>query len=809
MKLPHLWLILLALMIPHHAQAFNAPGQLLNPGFEEDQDNVGFPDGWKVAPDAKVTLTRDNPVNGAKALVIEDGYAAVSQDLNIENLANKRIVFSMGARSPDAGRLGVRIGYYVTSDTGAKKWEDAPLVWDKPLNAEFQTIAGSRVIPANALDGRFWIGIYRSQREGTVVVDDVSLEFIDSQSSLTPKEMTIAVRETGLLRGKLRRAQAQQSDNPAWAGIEKAAERILPASGEEKATQTLADILGQTQKLNAEILAALYPKKIFTASMQEPYQRLDASQLPAVPAADAPSWGVTALRGEVAALSVEVTNTTTLTQTLILNLDKLPDVDVEMRRQVFLETWYTKGETLLADPLTLLPKDNKGWHLNLEPGETTRVHVALTIAKDAKERKQSVKVSVRSGREEQMLPFDLVILPAQLPTSPQLAHYQFLYSDLNVINDLPAEAARDLEAHGVTDIEWAFMPPSTFSSDGKLLESDWSTHNRWLAGFRDSKIRLNIFWQGAYKKMKMAEGGTLGYGSKAWKRGLLELLTAYLDHAETLGVPRERFTILPMDEIHSAHLDKAPDEEPFFFRDLAQSIRNAEKKLPIYLTIGNYAFPQDIEVVLPTLHVAMPHWPMPQKLGRNAPPDYNPRKAFFEKTLPMLEKARKDGNLQIWSYHVLPGKSDDVLTMSRSYPLLAVAAGYTGFGYWAYNVTSKNSWDDQDGSILDYSVIYDGRENHPANHKYNVTSEIIVPSIQWEAIRAGQQDGQILLSLKNRLEDKNCSPKLRTEIEKLLKTAHELGGEEGYGGSALTFAAVREFSAQLRNAWDLASKTGS
>lgn len=795
MKYLHFYIfVLLALLVP--LRAFDAPSQLLNPGFEEDADNVGYPDGWTVSSDAKVTLTRENPANGSRALVIEDGYAAVHQNLNIEDLANKNVSLTVAARSSDGATLGVRYGYFVADETTGKKWVDAPALWDRQLAPEFQTFTNTRVLPDNALGGRFWICIYRSNRQGTLTVDDVSLEFVNPQSSLSSKQTVVAIREANYLREKLGVARNLKPQNAAWPKIQQGIDALFSSEGQETSFEAILD---KIHNLNTEILATLYPNKTFLAAFSEPYQRMEPGRLPD---GNSLKWNVVALRGETAALSVEVANPTEKLQTLTLNLGNLAGAEVTMRRQVFMETWYTKGETVVADPLTLLPKEGGKWSIALQPGEITRVHISLNIAKQAQAGKQQAKLLVEGGKASETLPFEMEILPAELPTTPQLAHYQFLYINMNVANDLPAETSQDLEAHGVTDIEWAFMPRATFSTEGKLLDADLSAHDRWLLGFANSPIRLNIFWEGSYKKMATADGGLLEFGSKEWKNGVIELLSAYLDRAKTLGLPRERFTILPMDEVHSAHLDKAPDEEPFLFRDLAQGIKSAEKKLSIYLTIGNYAFPQDVEVVLPTLDVAMPHWPMPEKLGRrNAPPDYNPRKAFFEKTLPMLEAARNERGLKIWSYHVLSGKSDDVLRMSRAYPLLAVAAGYTGFGYWAYNVTSGSSWDDQDGRILDYSLIYDGRETHPLNAKYNVTNEVIVPSIHWEAIRAGQQDGQILLHLQHRLKEPEYPSQLRADIEELLKIARELGGKEGYGSDSLSFADVREFAVQLRHVY--------
>ena len=167
----------------------------------------------------------------------------------------------------------------------------------------------------------------------------------------------------------------------------------------------------------------------------------------------------------------------------------------------------------------------------------------------------------------------------------------------------------------------------------------------------------------------------------------------------------------------------------------------------------------------------------------------------------MLLAGREKDGLQIWSYHVNRGRSDEVLADNRAYPVLAAAAGMTGFGYWAYNVSSATTWDDTDGTILDYIFIYDGSEASPLNLKYNTEKERIVPSIRWEAVRAGQQDGQIIVSLQEAVRSGKLPPPAREAVEAAIQKAQALGGPELTGTSDLSFASLRELSGQLRQAY--------
>lgn len=774
----------------------SAPSQLFNPDFEQDTDNVGFPDGWSVAKNAKITLERENVSTGTRALVIEDGYAAVSQNLNIENLAGRRVALSLDARSPDGASLGVRIGYFIKDAQGKKKWVDSAMIWNRKLTPEFQTYRATRVMAEDALDGRFWFCLYRSKKEGIVVVDNISLELLDPISSLSPKQSVVLQRERGYLQSKLSQAEARTPANPSWAQLRAQISALWEAAQTETdGNKAFADTLQAFSALNAELMAAAYPDRSFTADWKDAYARLDLNNLP-VQGAD--SWSLTALADETVGLGVEIANTTTAPQRLLLTLEgtAADAVQTQMRRQIPMETFYTKGETLVADPLTLLPAVGEKWELNLEPGETTRVFVGMKVKPVEGDAVLAGTLKVESQSSQQVLPFELNVFAAAAPTTPQLAHYQFQYTNMNVMHSATELARDNLEAYGVTDIEWAFKPSATFSPEGKLEKVSWGAHERWLKGFKDSDIRLNLFW---LKDLKRTDGENLEMLSPQWTRAWQELVSAYLDYAESLGIPRERFTILPMDEIHSRRLEDSPDDKITDYVAIAKATREKEPELPQYLTVGNYAFPADIALAEPTLDVAIVHWPRPERLTRNAPADYEARKEFLAKTLPILEKARSERGMKLWSYHVQSGKNSDVLRFSRAYPLLSTAAGYTGFGYWAWNVMmGGTTWDDTDGKLLDYVLIYDGREQHPLNIKYNVTKEVVVPSIRWEAIRASQQDGQILLYLMDFAQKDECPESIRLQIDQLLADIRVLGGEFGEGGDSLSLAAMKDVSERLR-----------
>ena len=137
---------------------------------------------------------------------------------------------------------------------------------------------------------------------------------------------------------------------------------------------------------------------------------------------------------------------------------------------------------------------------------------------------------------------------------------------------------------------------------------------------------------------------------------------------------------------------------------------------------------------------------------------------------------------------------------NRLYPLTSVALGYTGVSHWAYNTYKASSWHDWDGQgsvRLDYSFIYDGLEDHPLCKQVNVTREAIVPSIRWEAVRAGVQDAIVLLALKQAerrgVLDHETSARVNAWLE-LLRAAHE-------GTRPISFVDVEKLSGELRRAY--------
>ena len=144
-----------------------------------------------------------------------------------------------------------------------------------------------------------------------------------------------------------------------------------------------------------------------------------------------------------------------------------------------------------------------------------------------------------------------------------------------------------------------------------------------------------------------------------------------------------------------------------------------------------------------------------------------------------------------------------MLRFYLTWPVVQVAEGRRGTSHWAYDdISGPSSWDDTDGGRLDFIFNYDGTEEHPINRRVNPTREPLVPSIRYEALRAGLQDAAILKRLQLSLESGQCPGGLKQQIADLLARPGAYGGDS----EARTHADVAEFSRRLRTVYASASR---
>jgi len=789
-------LILIAMIaLLTSAPATCAPLNLLTNGsLDLDADDDGLPDGWSIHKDAVCELVPE-PGRGNVAR-FTDGYNVLAQDVQIEDLAGKVLRLRIDARSSDGAKLGVLAGYLSTGADGKATWRNHHMAWDRALTGEYTTFRLNRAIPAEAVGPRLWIGIYRSNKEGTLTVDKVAMAL----NVATPEEEArFQTMERGwrYLRERAEKAVARLGESPELSAIitscDEVGERFFAY---DPALLVAADELEREREaLSAQLNGLVNPGAILAASFGDAYRRLGPADLaPTGPAATEP---VVALPGEHQAIGLTLASAETEALPCTISVTGLPaeNFQVSVRRQHFMETWYKKHQEVLADPLPLLPTVDGGWEVVLQPGEIAKLYIDLhCIAGPAVPAIATVRVA-RPGADPIELMQAVMALAAPANPLPDFGHVSFIYTNMNVAAHSPVETSADLGSHGVKMIEFAFMPTCEFTAEGELVTIDFSRQDRWMQAYCPNVERMMIFWAPTYDKFEMADGTMLEVGSKPWERAFVNLFTAFFEHAAELGYGMDRFSILPVDEPHSATFESAPDEAIALTVQVMKLCRETFPDLQQVVTLSLYTVPADVAEILPYMDIAIPHWPYPTKLKASfAPPEYNPRQAFADETWPMLLAEQERRGMEIWSYHVAAGKTDNELIYNRAYPLRAVGAGWTGIGHWAYNVSrGGTTWDDTDEGV-DYIFVYDGTENSPLNDELNPTGEIVVPSIRWEGVRAGIQDAKLLLYLREFAATDQCAAALKPRIQSLLDDVRALAEDD----ANITWDAVADLSQQAR-----------
>jgi hypothetical protein len=806
---PNLALVLISIILSLfkvNSQVYAGEAVLVNPSFEEDFENDSVPDGWNIPRDVNVKLV-SNCSHGNKAAEFSSGYIMVQQDVHIENLKNQKIKISFDAVGTDGACLGVLLGYVHKLPDGTMKWENHRLLWDSVLSEKYQTINLEYQCSSDAEGPRVWLGIYRSNKQGVVLLDNCRL-FVGEISPAKKAELTRLSREWRYLEERAKIAKTVLGEIPQLSEVISKAQSIQSrcASDDDSLLGQNKDIEQQLAKLSVEICSLLCPGEDIVVSFSDPYVRLLPTDLPAKKTSQ--NYEVATLCGEYQAIGLDVTNCTTESKKINISLEGIDQKEFrcEIRKQVFLETWYQREKERIADPLPLLPYGNSSWQIEILAGKTEKLYIGMYVPDKFAGVTVSSLIKIEESKGVCMkLPLALKVLSASVPKHGKFDFMMFMYPEMNVSSHSPELTARDLAEHGVTGIEFPYIPKVTFTPNGEIATVDFSRHDNWMKSYGHHINKLMLFWEGTYDSFDCTDGSKLQPFSDNWKRAYRNLLRSWLNHAKKAGFDVDKFSVLPDDEASSRSYKIAPDEAMLKTVEILKITREVAPDLEIVSTLSDYALVPDIKAMLPYIDVILPLWPYRDVTLRNQPDGYNPRSVYYETIYPILDAQRKKNGLKIHSYHISRGKTEDVLISNRAYPVIVVGEGLTGAGSWAYNVSmGGTTWVDTDGGLLDYILVYDGKENNPINHKVNPTGEVIVPSIRWEALCAGIQDAQILLYLKEVKGKSDIS--IQKEIQSFLDEAAGMGHDvaktkgvemENYSG-IVTPSYISDYARRLR-----------
>ena len=510
----------------------------------------------------------------------------------------------------------------------------------------------------------------------------------------------------------------------------------------------------------------------FTASFTNAFERLDSETYTGGGGTPVSTYGITTLEGEYQAAGLTLTNTgaSAVTYNIAINDPGATTFNFDIRRQVFVNTYYPDlGD--IADALTLLPKTGSNWQVTIPANGVVKLSIESQIPLGASGLNQTTvdiyNAAVPAVTEQLSLDFNVLAPPA--PDRSLYQYNAFVYPWLNVGQSNATEVASDLAAHGATMMEFPTMPTVFFWPSGDIDVIDYTTLDARLASYGPSVDRFMLFWESQYTQFNVTGGGTLTPHSPQWNNAFQNVVSAWLTHAASLGYGTDRFAILPYDEPSSSSFGTAPDQDITDFQNVSTLAKAANPNLDVLLTLTDYAGITDVNAMLPYVDIVQAISPYRTATLAGQPAGYNPRDNYYSTIFPALDAWRDSTGGDIWTYRISGGKSDNVLISHLAYPILAFAEGATGAGHWAYNVASGSTWDEPLLSTLDFSLIYDGTESHPLNLLYNVTGENVVPSIRWQALRAGLQNARILAFLKENKSLYNATN--QTEIQDIFDEA--------------------------------------
>jgi hypothetical protein len=780
--------------------------QFPNPSLEEDAANIGCPDGWNIPKTTKVSLVTDKVSHGRKAGRFDDGYVLLSCDMQEPNLSELKLTISFDAAGLDGSELGVTIGCNRESN-GKVAWGNSTILWNRKLNSAYTKINITTTLPKNAVKDRLVFTVFRSNKQGVVWLDNFSITSSHGKELTIDekKALTILGRDWNYLASRISQTLKIKTNNPELLQARKETSAIISQIESEDTALFKQDLNSKLTATLVEVNKALVNGEDNIAYFVDAYERQNPDEI--IPGKIIQSTEIITLGNEYQALGLSVANTLDKMQTIPITItgDEMIFDKIEIRRQVFMMNWYKKERELIADPLTLLPSSkNQQWTLALDAGAIVKLYILFKVKKDIS---GEFPLKIKAGNSD--LQVTVKVKPINLPSEPFFANFQCVYPQLNPTNKYPELAAKDLAEHYTTGIEFPFIPKVKFNPDGTISSEDFkgSNQTKWMHAYSKENIKLGLFWQGAYKSFPLADKQEkLPFINEkkelvqVWINAYTNLLDNWLKFAVKEGVSRQNFLIWGMDELSShEEFANAPGSKIKIGIEIYKLAKKVAPGSRTMVTAGNYSLPQDVAAFSPYVDIILAAWPLPTSLSRWAPREFNPRKEFFDKTLPMLKAERARRGLTIDSYKVDAGKAEPVLN-ARAYPVCAVGIGFTGVGSWAYNCSAgETTWDDTDGGILDYIFVYNGEEKHPLNKMYNVTGEIIVPSIRWEAMRMGIQDAKILLYLKDRMEKDKCDAETTAELKAIIQQAENYGKNLNY-----TSEGINKISTRIR---ELITKT--
>ena len=567
------------------------------------------------------------------------------------------------------------------------------------------------------------------------------------------------------------------------------------------------ELAGRHAALSAKVLKLLHPETDVFVSYALPFSRLQPMVPPPIQATL--RHEIITLPGEYQAVGITLANGSDSAAVCRISITgfEAGKFSFVVRKQQFVEHVYSGEKERIADPLPRLPEKDRVWVLELAGGEAAKLCVTCKTSDDVEKPvpgrpgktmryEGAVRVQMPGGRTVAM-PLAVVVVPTP---RPELETFRFLaFARMRVTGYtmlMPELAAADLARHGVTMVQTNTLPVTVFTPEGEIASIDFSEHDRILKAYSPHIKRFLMHWPALYNPSWIFKDGSKPKrGSEVWLRAYVNLLKAWDGHVRKSGYGRERFVHLPDDEPASWGTGERPTERVKLARKLADVTKSTLPGSKVAVTICDYAFPEDVRLLIPGADIVLVGLPYRPRLPRNAPETYDPRVTLREVIWPLMKKEEAQRGMEPWTYHCQSGKNGDVLRFYRGWPVRQAAAGRKGTAHWAYDDYTGSSWVDTDGKRLDFTFNYAGTEDHPICLRLNPTKEPLVPSIRYEALRAGLQDARIRVCLVRR--GAGAPAEIGEEIKSLLAEGRRYQADP----KLLTHERMEEYSRRLRRAY--------
>jgi len=506
------------------------------------------------------------------------------------------------------------------------------------------------------------------------------------------------------------RREAGQLDVPEFDALEQSRRREL--------ARAFPSVLERARKLAAKGLFATSAleqgRRDFAVWQAQPYAGFDPDVVPLEPAATA---NVTLCRREKDPVALNIFNFRDEPLPLrVLHGDlKAQGSDtvvpaaqaMTLRRVVFAPS--TDGKLYpdalprldAIDSLTVAPWQAAQLWITIDATdlESGAYQAALTLA------------PVPPGVESLTVPLTITVRSLALEGPSPLASCQWAYLDAATTADKMQEAADDLLAHDtnvfVFTNPWTPMPKT--DAEGNLLQPlDFTRHDELFEMYHRPKGHL-LYFTGSPRL-----SGAVELWSPAWEKACAAWLKGMAQHLQSLGLDYQDWAWYPIDE---AGKELIPD-----LLRAAKFAKQVDPRIQVYYDF----FQGPVEVGLDDLKRLDPYidiWQPHRGIVGSERPEDTERMDFLRST-----------GEPVWTYDTSGGSHS--LSPSgyyRSQGWLAWDRGITGVGFWTYNSTATDQW--QEGNDREYLALYQGRE--------------IIPSKRWEAWRDGIEDYWYLTLLRD------------------------------------------------------------